>query len=541
MGKDASTTGHAFFGRSVDYSTLAADNLQVFPQGSFKRGQWLTDPYERQKYGKDVNYSYLFSHDSYRFLAAPALPFSYRLLPSDVKVYHSAGINEKGVAVSAANTTALRREAEVKDNAYTKKGIAESFAAMILLAEADSARDGVRRMGEIVERDGVGDKEGFLLMIGDSQEVWIFETLGHRRWVASRVPDDKFLVVANDTVTDYVDLNDPEHYLGSADIKEFAIKQGFAIYGPKGSGHEKDVNLAASYGGLVNDPLFNTYRRWRGYQLFAPSQKIDVKKGQSDIYPMFVKPDHKISPMDEMNFHRDRYEGTAYDRSTEKQTMIYPNGYEGRIKMDEEKKLVRPMGVEVSSTVHILELNGYPAEIGGRLWYCLAPAEDAVFLPYYGNETDVPLWSKIRVDGNYRIVKGKRYSYPRYQPDSAASLQMKLGPKADFSRLQYTIELMGRDYAAFGNDPERVRQELRLFIGDKELIGPDGLVPLQEAVQKNAVQVLGDAQRATVTVNFYAIDDAGSPLWQSGMLIVPDGQKDQNIRFTVYAASMKRK
>ena len=209
--------------------------------------------------------------------------------------------------------------------------------------------------------------------------------------------------------------------------------------------------------------------------------------------------------------------------------------------MDEEKKLVRPMGVEVSSTVHILELNGYPAEIGGRLWYCLAPAEDAVFLPYYGNETDVPLWSKIRVDGNYRIVKGKRYSYPRYQPDSAASLQMKFGPKADFSRLQYTIELMGKDYAAFGNDPERVRQELRLFIGDKELIGPEGLVPLQEAVQKNAVQVLGDAQRATVTVNFYAIDDAGSPLWQSGMLIVPDGQKDQNIRFTVYAASTKGK
>ena len=126
-------------------------------------------------------------------------------------------------------------------------------------------------------------------------------------------------------------------------------------------------------------------------------------------------------------------------------------------------------------------------------------------------------------------------------PDSAASLQMKFGPKADFSRLQYTIELMGKDYAAFGNDPERVRQELRLFIGDKELIGAEGLVPLQEAVQKNAVQVLGDAQRATVTVNFYAIDDDGSPLWQSGMLIVPDGQKDQNIRFTVYAASTKGK
>ena len=703
VGKDASTTGHAFFGRSADYSTLSTANLQVFPQGSFRRGQCLTDPYERQTYGKDVNYSYLFSHDSYKFLAAPFSAFSSRLVPSDARVYHTAGINEKGVAVSATNTTYLRREAEVKDNAYTEKGIGESFATMILLAEADSARDGVRRMGEIVERDGVGNKEGFLLMIGDSQEVWVFETLGHRRWVASRVPDDKFLVVANDTVTDYVDLNDPEHYLGSADSKEFAIKQGFAVYGPQGSGHEKDVNLAASYGGEINHPLFDTYRRWRGYQLFAPSQKIAVKKGQSDIYPMFVKPDHKISPLDEMNFHRDRYEGTAYDCSTAKQAPLYPDGYEDEISYDEGKKLVRPMGVEYAVSVHILETNDYPAEIGGRVWYCLGAPEDSVFLPYYGNVTDTHPWCKTYVDGNYRIDnEGIRRKYPRYQPDSAAevfmnlgararadrvlygnvikaywqgceqrlmaeqpaveqqilslyredpaksaqfatnysmqveqyavnraalmrkellhhiatapkttfvvpaeeqpyvnleprtdpredvneplvvehalglgvgtaredtapvvdytqpapvlkspdaqalpdsaaSLQMKFGPKADFSRLQYTIELMGKDYAAFGNDPERVRQELRLFIGDKELIGAEGLVPLQEAVQKNAVQVLGDAQRATVTVNFYAIDDDGSPLWQSGMLIVPDGQKDQNIRFTVYAASTKGK
>ena len=100
---------------------------------------------------------------------------------------------------------------------------------------------------------------------------------------------------------------------------------------------------------------------------------------------------------------------------------------------------------------------------------------------------------------------------------------------------------MGRDYAAFGNDPERVRQELRLFIGNQELIGPKGFVPLQEAAAEHVVQVWGDAERATVTVNFYAVDDAGAPLWQSGMLIVPDGQKDQNIRFTVYAASTKGK
>ena len=699
VGKDASATGHAFFGRSADFSSMEMSNVLVFPQGTFKRGQCLVDPYEKQTYGKDVNYSYLFSHDSYKFIASPFAAFSSELLPSDAYVYHAAGINEKGVAVSATNTTYLRKAAEVKGNAYTEKGIGESFATMILLSEADSARDGVQRMGEIVERDGVGNKEGFLLMIGDKQEVWVFETLGHRRWVASRVPDDKFLVVANDPVTDYVDLNDPEHYLGTKDSKEFAIQQGFAVYGPKGSGHENDVNLAASYG-AVNNPVYDTYRRWRGYQLFAPSQGIAVKKDQSDIYPMFVKPDHKISPLDEMNFHRDRYEGTAYDRSTERQAKLYSDGYEGGVALDEGKKIVRTLGVEFSSTVHILELNGYPAEIGGRVWYCMGAAENSVFLPYYGNVTDTHPWCKTRVDGNYRITDKGRRAYPRYQPDSAsavfvtlgnkaranralygnvikaywqgyeqrlmaeqpaveqqilalyredpaksaafatnysmqveqravnrasllrkellhhmavspktkfvlpaenqpyvnleprtdlredvneplvveralglgeggghmdtapvvdyapltppvpaaaaqalpdsaASLQMRFGKQANFSRLQYTIELMGRDYAVFGNDPGRVRQELRLFIGNQELIGPKGFVPLQEAAAEHVVQVWGDAERATVTVNFYAVDDAGAPLWQSGMLIVPDGAKDQHIRFTVYAASSK--
>ena len=700
VGKEASATGHAFFGRSEDCFSWGMAKMEIYPQGRFKRGQCLTDPYETEVYGRNAAYSYLFSHDSYKFFAMPAMPYMLHLRKGDPAVYHAAGINEKGVAVSATNTTYLRKEAEVKGNAYTEKGIGESFATMILLSEADSARDGVQRMGEIVERDGVGNKEGFLLMIGDKQEVWVFETLGHRRWVASRVPDDTFLVVANDPVTDYVDLNDPEHYLGTKDSKEFAIQQGFAVYGPKGSGHEKDVNLAASYG-HVNHPV-DTYRRWRGYQLFAPSQGIAVKKGQSDIYPMFVKPDHKISPLDEMNFHRDRYEGTDYDRSQEKQSELLPNGYEGRILLDEGRKLVRPLGAVASIAAHILEINGYPPEIGGRAWYCQTAPEDAVFLPYYGNLTAVHPWCKTYVDGNYRFVRGENMSYPRYQPDnaasvfqdlgiksrknrelygnvikaywqgyeqrlmaeqpaveqqilslyredpaqsaafatnysmqveqravnraallrkellhhmavspktkfvlpaenqpyvnleprtdlredaneplvveralglseggghmdtapvvdyapqapsvpaaavqalpdSAASLQMRFGKQANFSRLQYTIELMGRDYAVFGNDPERVRQELRLFIGNQELIGPKGFVPLQEAAAEHVVQVWGDAERATVTVNFYAVDDAGAPLWQSGMLIVPDGQKDQTIKLTVYAASTKER
>ena len=719
VGREASATGHAFFGRSVDIDTQAYKALgvylKVFPAGMFRQGEVFDDPYLRRSYGEEAVFRYTFSHDSYRFLASPFTPQLMRLKSTDPLVYESAGVNEKGVAVSATNTTWLRKAAEADGNAYALGGLSESSMVLVVLAEADTARDGVLRLGQVVETAGVGEEDGGVILIGDSREVWVFETAGRHRWVASRLPDDKFLVVANDMVTDYVDLTDTENYLGSADIQQFAIDHGFAVYGPKGSSHEHEVNIAASYGD-INSDAYDTHRRWRGYSRFAPSAGFRMLTGQQDTYPMFVKPDQKISPLDEMHFHRDRYEGLPYDLSVSRQPARRADGWEFP-ENGESLGLAYwtwPFGFPGAVTTHILELNGYPPEIGARVWYCLSEPGSSVYVPYYGNVTDTHPDCQTFIDGHYRVEDGHLRTHPQYQADSAslvfeelglyarsnralygnvikaywegyerqlmaeqpaveqellslyaqdpaasarfataysmqaeqrvlnraslitqklrehiarqpkerftvptedtpyvalallpdsredvnaplvvtrafvlpegasrpadaatqaelfpvapeaghvlsgpallqrarlqqgmladstACLQAKLMGGADFARVRYTVELLGADYARFGNDVDRVRREFVLRSAGGELIGPQGTVSLAEAMQAGAVRVIGDANRATVTVELYVCDLADSPAWQSGLLLVPDGAADGSLQLQVWSCADAR-
>ena len=134
------------------------------------------------------------------------MPYDESLKKGDTDVYESTGVNEYGVAVSATNTTDLREAAKVNGNDYGENGVDESFAAKIILSESKTAREGVKLLGSIIEKDGCGSKEGFVVYIGDKNEVWVLETAGNHRWVASRVPDDKFLIVANDMPSNLADL-----------------------------------------------------------------------------------------------------------------------------------------------------------------------------------------------------------------------------------------------------------------------------------------------------------------------------------------------
>lgn len=232
--------------------------------------------------------------------------------------------------------------------------------------------------------------------------------------MASKVPDDKFIIVANDMVTDYADLSDRANFRGTADLKEFAVKHGFAVYGGADEGvHAGDVNLAASYG--ENNTKYNTGRRWRGYNLFAPSKKIAMLGyGDSDkTYPMFVTPDRKISAEAVMQFQRDRYQGTPYDLSlAPRVTTLNPEGYDiketlfydgaassaGGSDADRTKTL-RPIGFNTQMHTHIVELlPELPPEIGARMWIAMAQSEHSVNLPLYGLIADTCKYDKTVSD-----------------------------------------------------------------------------------------------------------------------------------------------
>ncbi|PAK68552.1 C69 family dipeptidase, partial [Staphylococcus haemolyticus] len=58
----------------------------------------------------------------------------------------------------------------------------------------------------------------------DVNEIWYMETAGGHHWVAQRIPDDAYVIAPNQTGIQEIDFNDPEHYMYSDDLKEFAEK-----------------------------------------------------------------------------------------------------------------------------------------------------------------------------------------------------------------------------------------------------------------------------------------------------------------------------
>jgi dipeptidase len=396
IGRDASATGNIVFGRTEDLNPYNAKRFEVYPAGTFKKGYEWEDLY---------GFRYVFSHDSYKFTGVP-----------DMQVngggrYDAHGVNEFGVAVTATNTTPMSDGAS-KADPTAEAGLREAVLTTIVLAESKTVTEAITLIGDLVESKG--SAESFAFIVASQSEAWIVEVISGHRWVASKVPDDAFAVIANDMVTVSVDLSDGKRFRGSADFQKFAEENDFAEYNSDGT-----LNIAGSYGKINGDG--NTYRRWRGYGLFAPSLEIEVKIS-SDItpYSLFAGPDKPIEVTEVMSFQRDRYEKTKYDLSLSAQT--FDN--EGK---ERELAQPRPIGTAGQIETHIYEMvRGYPASVGARFWMAMAQSEHSVYLPYYGAITDT-----------HPYYKKEAAKYETYQDDSAFWIFQNLASKARSDREKY--------------------------------------------------------------------------------------------------------
>jgi dipeptidase len=396
IGRDASATGNIVFGRTEDLDPNNAKRFVVYPARTFKKGDEFEDLY---------GFRYTFSHDSYKFTGAPDM------LANDDGRYDAHGVNEFGVAVTATNTTRPSAGASEADPTV-EGGLREAVLTTIVLAESKTVAEAITLVGGLVENKGAA--ENFIFITASQSEAWIVEVISGHRWVASKVPDNAFAVIANDMVTVSVDLSDGEKFRGSADFQAFAEDKGFAKYNPDGT-----LNIAGSYGSINEDA--NTYRRWRGYDIFAPSLEVKVKTSSDiDPYSLFARPDKPIEVTDVMSFQRDRYEGTKYDLSLSPQT-FRDDGQERELSQP------RPIGTAGQIETHIYEMvRGYPASIGARFWMAMAQSEHSVYLPYYGAITDT-----------HPYYKNEAAEYAAYQRDSAFWIFQDLAFKARSNREKY--------------------------------------------------------------------------------------------------------
>ncbi|MFW6129451.1 MAG: C69 family dipeptidase [Candidatus Aminicenantaceae bacterium] len=77
------------------------------------------------------------------------------------------------------------------------------------------------------------------MSIADKNEVWVLEVVpvgpnwkkssGEPgvAWCAMRIPDDMFAPSCNESIIGKIDLNDPDYYMASSNVKSLAIKFGW--------------------------------------------------------------------------------------------------------------------------------------------------------------------------------------------------------------------------------------------------------------------------------------------------------------------------
>lgn len=205
-----------------------------------------------------------------------------------------------------------------REDLSTPNGIID-YGSMIYIAlqRSKTAREAIEVMTKLVEEYGYAS-EGESLSVSDPNEVWIFEIIGKGSkekgavWVARKVPDGYICAHANQARIREVPLKDKD-CIYSSDLFSFAEKMGYW-----NSKSDTAFSFVDAYCPLEPGGLFLCEGRvWSIFRRVAPSQNFSADywravKG-AEPYPLFIKPDKKLTVKDVMALMRDHFEGTEYD------------------------------------------------------------------------------------------------------------------------------------------------------------------------------------------------------------------------------------
>ena len=290
--------------------------------------------------------------------------------------YHwgEAGFNDLGVGMSCTETIFSSAKVLALDP-YVKEGLGENCLFQIILPYIDSARAGVLRLGRLIEQ--YGSAEGFGVAFMDGRETWYVENAGGHRWLAKKMPEDKYFVSGNQS---RYRKYDPKEDLASADLVEWAREH-------KLFEGEFDFHKAYSLES-ENDKTYNYPRVWYLQQMFTPSVKTDVRVND---FPVYQKADRKLTVEDIKAAFRSHYDGTEHD------PYLHNN----------PKEPYRPISIFRTINTHILQVRPeLPKEIGRLDFMAEGMADLCVFLPLYQGVTAYP---KAYCKGRKFSQKGSAY------------------------------------------------------------------------------------------------------------------------------------
>ncbi len=318
---------------------------------------------------------------------------SGKLLGSIPQVAHTYSVignmNEHQVSVGETTFTGLEF---LRDST----GLIDYGSMMYLaLLRAKTAREGIDVMVDLVTKYGYYST-GESISIADKKEAWIFEIIGKGPgnkgaiWVARRVPEGYICVHANQARIREVPLNDPENCLYAPDIISFAKEKG--IYKERNG----KFSFADTYCPL--DPgslLYCEGRVWTVFKKAAPSQNFSDDYWRAvegaEPYPLFIKPDKKLSVADVMSIIRDHFDGTPYDMTKGLAAEPYGNPcrwkpLEWQIDGDTVNSYgwERPISTQQTAFSFVSQMRkNMPDEIGGVFWYAVDDNFSSVYIPLY--------------------------------------------------------------------------------------------------------------------------------------------------------------
>jgi len=275
----------------------------------------------------------------------------------------NGGINEYQVSCVDVWQTAARKEIEEEakpwvENRWTcKMGLSYRDSARVVMQRAKTAKEGVRIIGNLVEKYGVLHTNAH--PIADPNEGWIvLEFPGPARlWVAKRVSDDEIafsrdpIVIPLELIdTEKLKLKENSNYMSSPNLISYAVEKGWYD-----SESGEPFNIRKIYEAPAGE-ILPSRDRWVDNE--------PLKEILREVAP-------HITPQDVMKMFRSHYEGTELFRTTVDGSPHHPDA------------LPNPVCNDYTRYCQVAQLRSDVPNFLGVLWSAPSQPCCSIFVPFY--------------------------------------------------------------------------------------------------------------------------------------------------------------
>ncbi len=370
---------------SYDGSTLVARN-EDSPSGMYNSKKFIVVNPEDQP----TVYKSVLSHVE---IELPDNPMRYTAMPNatdEEGIWAACGVNSDNVSMSATETLTTNERVQGADplviyspavgtkgdENYKPEvigGIGEEDMVTLVLPYIHSAREGVVRLGSILEQYGTYEMNGIAFQ--DEHEIWWLETVGGHHWIAKRVPDDKYVIMPNQLGLDHFDLEDAfgeqKEFMCSSDLKEFIAHNHLDL------SLDGKLNPRDAFGSHSDaDHVYNTPRAWILQKYFNPSSTDMEPTSDSIVWER--APERKITVEDVKYVLSHHYQGTKYDPYLKHGDLSY-------------RGMFRPIGINRNNFMGLVQIRPYmPEPIKSIEYLAVGSNVFNAMIPFYVNINKTP-------------------------------------------------------------------------------------------------------------------------------------------------------